>query len=163
MLRVKRQNWCVFSKTSSVLLCRFLWINMSGNLFLSFSVLKSFPQNNAINHYPNLGDSVTLRCVPPQSLPEPDVYWATYRENEGLTPIYLTDRVSIDPQGEYQDQMAVDCFTLLLARHLADVSCFIGPSMPSEICMEIHTKIVQKRKKKQSRDEGIPRQSHVYL
>ena len=31
------------------------------------------------------------------------------------------------------------------------------------ICMEIHAKIVQKRKKKQSRDEGIPRQPHVYL
>ena len=38
----------------------------------------------------------------------------------------------------------LDYFTLILARHLADVSCFIGPSMPSEICMEIHTKIVQK-------------------
>ena len=56
----------------------------------------------------------------------------------------------------------LDCFTLLLARHLADVSCFIGPSMPSGICMEIHTKIVQKKKKKQSRDEGIPRQPHIY-
>ena len=27
----------------------------------------------------------------------------------------------------------VDCFTLLLARHLVDVSCYIGPSMPSGI------------------------------
>ena len=35
----------------------------------------------------------------------------------------------------------LDCFTLLLARHLADVSCYIGPSMPSGICMEIHTEI----------------------
>ena len=60
-------------------------------------------------------------------------------------------------------QGKVDCFTLLLARHLADVSCFIGPSMPSGIYMEIHTKIVQKRKKKQSRDEGNPRQTYIYL
>ena len=29
--------------------------------------------------------------------------------------------------------------------------------MPSGICMEIHTEIVQNRKKKQSRDEGNPR------
>ena len=57
----------------------------------------------------------------------------------------------------------VDCFTLLLAQHLVDVSCFIGPSMPSGICMEIHTKIMQKWKKKQSCDEGNPRQPHVYL
>ena len=57
----------------------------------------------------------------------------------------------------------LDCFTLLLARHLADVSCYIGPSMPSGICMEIHTEIVQKRKKKLSRDKGIPRQPHVCL
>ena len=42
--------------------------------------------------------------------------------------------------------------TLLLARHLTDVSCLIGPSMPSGICMEIHAKIVQKRKKKPSCD-----------
>ena len=35
--------------------------------------------------------------------------------------------------------------------------------MLSGICMEIHTEIVQKRKKKQSRDEGIPMQPHVYL
>ena len=48
--------------------------------------------------------------------------------------------------------VTIDCFTLLFARHLADVSCYIGPSMPSGISMEIHTKIVQKRKKKQSRD-----------
>ena len=60
-------------------------------------------------------------------------------------------------------QSHIDCFTLLLAWHLADVSCYIGPSMPSGICMEIHTEIVQKRKKKPSRDKGIPRQPHVYL
>ena len=57
----------------------------------------------------------------------------------------------------HRTQIAIDCFTLLLARHLADVSCYIGPSMTSGICMEIHTEIVQKRKKKQSRDKGIPR------
>ena len=51
----------------------------------------------------------------------------------------------------------LDCFTLLLARLLVDVSGFIEPSMPSGICMEIHAEIVQKRKKKQSRGEGIPR------
>ena len=62
-----------------------------------------------------------------------------------------------------RSQGVFDCFTLLLTQHLADVSCFIGPFMPSGICMEIHTEIVQKRKKKQSRDEGIPRQPHVYL
>ena len=57
----------------------------------------------------------------------------------------------------------IDCFTLLLARHLADVSCYIGPSMPSGICMEIHTEIVHKRKKKPSHNKGTPRQPHVYL
>ena len=40
----------------------------------------------------------------------------------------------------------LDCFTLLLARHVVDVSCYIGRSMPSGICMEIHSKIMQKRK-----------------
>ena len=59
--------------------------------------------------------------------------------------------------------LLLDCFTLLLARHLADVSCYIGPSMPSGICMEIHTEIVQKRKKKPSHNKGTPRQPQVYL
>ena len=54
------------------------------------------------------------------------------------------------------------CFTLLLAGHLADVSCYIGPHVPSGICMEIHTKIVHKRKKKPSRGKGILRQPHIY-
>ena len=58
---------------------------------------------------------------------------------------------------------SLDCFTLLLARHLADVSCYIGPSMPSGICMEIHTEIMQKQKKKPSHNKGTPRQPHVYL
>ena len=34
------------------------------------------------------------------------------------------------------------------SKNLADISCFIGPSTASVICMEIHTKIVSKRKKK---------------
>ena len=59
-------------------------------------------------------------------------------------------------------QLWLDCFALLFARHLADVSCYIGPSMPSGICMEIHTEIVQKRKKKPSHNKGTPRQPHVY-
>ena len=46
----------------------------------------------------------------------------------------------------FNAQGHIDCFTLLLARHPADVSCYIGPSMPSGICMKIHTKIVQKMK-----------------
>ena len=57
---------------------------------------------------------------------------------------------------------ALGCFTLLLAGHLADVSCYIGPHVPSGICMEIHTKIVHKRKKKPSLGEGILRQPHIY-
>ena len=44
----------------------------------------------------------------------------------------------------YVSEMVLDCCTLLLAQHLVDVSCFIGPSMPSGICMEIHSKTVRK-------------------
>ena len=38
----------------------------------------------------------------------------------------------------------INCFTLLIARRLTDVSCFMGPSMSSGICMEIHTKSCRK-------------------
>ena len=57
----------------------------------------------------------------------------------------------------------IDCLMLLFAWHLANVSCWIGLYMPSGICMKIPTKIMQKRKKKYSHDEGILRQPHVYL
>ena len=40
---------------------------------------------------------------------------------------------------DFHTDSRVDCFTLLLARHLADVSCYTGPSMPSGICMETHS------------------------
>ena len=76
---------------------------------------------------------------------------------------HLTHTVSLLEGLGARSGYLVDCFMLLIARHLADVSCYIGPSMPSGICMEIHIEIVQKRKKKQSRDEGNPRQPHVYL
>ena len=46
------------------------------------------------------------------------------------------------------DAIFIDCFTLLLESHLADVSCLIGLSMASGICMEIHTYITQKRKER---------------
>ena len=79
---------------------------------------------------------------------------------------YQPENITLGDEVEYTVQekkiITIDCFKLLLARHLADVSCFIGPPMPSGICMEIHTEIVQERKNKQSR-EGIPRQPHVYL
>ena len=50
--------------------------------------------------------------------------------------------LAVDTQNK-AEYCEVDCFTLLLTQHLADASCFIGPSTPSGICMQIHTKIVQ--------------------
>ena len=87
----------------------------------------------------------------------------------GLAPVVTNTRASAVPWERCvwsHDipliQCPSDCFTLLLARHLVDVSNFVGPSTSSGICVEIYTKIMLKRKKP-SHDEGIPRQTHVYL
>ena len=40
---------------------------------------------------------------------------------------------AVGPPSETRTTSTLDCFTLLLARHLMDVSCYIGPSMPSGI------------------------------
>ena len=91
-------------------------------------------------------------------------HWNAFQDTGvyGSSPAKDATQVSIYCQ-PLEAGRDIDCFTLLLARHLADVSCYIGPSMPSGICMEIHTEIVQKRKKKPSHNKGTPRQPHVYL
>ena len=61
-----------------------------------------------------------------------------YKHMFSVNPVF-SHRWSIMKYG-----MELDCFTLLLARHLVDVSCFIGLYMRAGICMEIHAKIVQK-------------------
>ena len=47
---------------------------------------------------------------------------------------YFINTVVTD--GREQDKDPLYCFTLLFTWHVVDVSCFVGPSMISGICME---------------------------
>ena len=64
------------------------------------SVLDQFQPSATQTHYPDLGMPLTLKCTPPRSYPPAEIFWATFTRLERLTPIDLTDRISIDPDGE---------------------------------------------------------------
>lgn len=61
--------------------------------------LEPFITTSTINHRPRLGASLTLRCIPPKSFPKADVFWATIVAGQTFTPIDLTDRLTMDPEG----------------------------------------------------------------
>lgn len=63
------------------------------------AILEPFVGQGTRYHQPILGHSLTLRCVPPRSFPKAEHFWATIAEGDGFTPIDLTDRVTMDPEG----------------------------------------------------------------
>ncbi len=66
---------------------------------ISFPVLEAFPASSTKYHYPTLGHPETLKCIPPRSYPPADIFWATISDGEGLIPIDLDDRLTMDPEG----------------------------------------------------------------
>jgi hypothetical protein len=65
------------------------------------SDLEPFQTSGTLMHYPDLGDSLTLRCIPPLSFPTPDIFWATISDGEPFIPIDLDSRVTMDPIGKF--------------------------------------------------------------
>ena len=52
-------------------------------------------------HKPEVGTSLILRCTPPDSYPEPSIYWGEFKPGSKLRPINNDDRVSLDFDGRY--------------------------------------------------------------
>ena len=70
-------------------------------LVFFISVLESFPNNRPREYFPQLGQSLTLSCTRPASFPEPEVFWAVVVADQSYTPVSLSDRISIDPEGMF--------------------------------------------------------------
>ncbi len=69
-------------------------------LLLVFTVLEQFYPAPPRQHYPELGSPLTLRCIPPRSIPEALIIWVTFESDEFI-PVEITDRISIDPHGKH--------------------------------------------------------------
>lgn len=49
-----------------------------------------------VHRNPILGSDLTLDCVPPESIPVPEVFWAVRRPGGGFDPLNLDARVTMD-------------------------------------------------------------------
>ena len=63
-------------------------------------VLEPFTPAPVVDHKERQGHPLTLNCIPPRSYPKADIFWATIVNNDRFEPIDLTDRVTMDPEGE---------------------------------------------------------------
>ena len=61
--------------------------------------MDDFVPGGTRHHFPPLGTPLTLVCVPPRSLPAPEVSWVIMDDETGVHMVNLTDRVMIDPEG----------------------------------------------------------------
>lgn len=50
---------------------------------------------------PTPGQPLTLNCVPPESIPPPQVFWVLKKPNGGFDPINYDDRVTMDHECEF--------------------------------------------------------------
>ena len=58
--------------------------------------LDPFPISPLITHRPALGSHLTLNCVPPDSVPQPDVVWTVDQRLGGFMVINYNARVTMD-------------------------------------------------------------------
>ncbi|GFO23158.1 neuronal cell adhesion molecule, partial [Plakobranchus ocellatus] len=58
--------------------------------------LDSFPISETVFHRPKLGSHLTLNCVPPNSVPQPQVVWIVEQRLGGFTVINYDARVTMD-------------------------------------------------------------------
>jgi len=79
---------------------------------LRVAILEPFPSSSPRMYDPLLGAPLTLACVKPRSFPAPDVFWSVLVENQRYTPVSLSDRISIDPEGNlhFANVIADDAF-----------------------------------------------------
>jgi len=69
---------------------------------LRVAYLDPFPVVGIKYMYPQLGSSLTLKCTRPRSYPQPNMFWAVVAADSRFYPIYLTDRITMDPEGNLQ-------------------------------------------------------------
>ena len=76
-------------------------VSASKNFNLRQAKLKEFGIEDDIVHRPQLGDSLTLQCVAPESIPPPEVYWVIKDRYGGFTPVNFNERITMDLECEF--------------------------------------------------------------
>ncbi|PVD25037.1 hypothetical protein C0Q70_15534 [Pomacea canaliculata] len=71
-------------------------VSASVKVNLREAKLKDFPIMPDVHRNPILGSDLTLDCVPPESIPVPEVFWAVRRPGGGFDPLNLDARVTMD-------------------------------------------------------------------
>ncbi|ESP02510.1 hypothetical protein LOTGIDRAFT_138283 [Lottia gigantea] len=71
-------------------------VSASIKVNLRIAKLDPFANSPAMSYTPYLGNSLTLVCVPPNSVPTADVFWTKREEFGGFIPISYNARVTMD-------------------------------------------------------------------
>ena len=74
-------------------------IALTVKIALRMAILEEFAAIITRYHHPSLGHPLTLRCVPPRSYPPADLFWASIDDDGGIVPVELSNRVSMDWDG----------------------------------------------------------------
>ncbi|XP_056000705.1 neuronal cell adhesion molecule-like isoform X2 [Ostrea edulis] len=113
--------------------------SISNNVRLRMGKLGAFDDSEPVTYRPFLGDSLTLNCIPPVSVPKPFIEWVLRTPEGGFEPINYNGRISLDLEGrlrftnvqreDEQQGKAYVCVVVndFLRRNLFDKSNYIIP------------------------------------
>ncbi|CAD5115432.1 DgyrCDS4407 [Dimorphilus gyrociliatus] len=73
--------------------------SISIKVYMRRAILHAFDSKLPRTLYPRLGAPLKLSCTPPRSYPKADIFWALVSENDFFVPIELTQRITMDPDG----------------------------------------------------------------
>ncbi|XP_046562212.1 neuroglian-like isoform X3 [Haliotis rubra] len=115
------------------------------NINLREAKLKDFDVEKDVFVTPYLGESQTLNCVPPESIPPPEVYWVIKEQYGGFEPINFDARVTMDHESRLrftnvkasdgQDGKAYACMAMngIVRKNTQGARQFIQPRGSSEV------------------------------
>jgi hypothetical protein len=63
--------------------------------------MSDFPIGPDTHYRPHLGESLVLNCVPPTSVPKPEILWVLRTHEGNFEDINLNNRLSMDLEGLY--------------------------------------------------------------
>ena len=95
----------------------FKWIFLNKNVWISINMSLEFVPRGPINNVPTLVQVMAWRRPGDKPLSEPVMV---------RVPTHIYASLGLNELKKKIFTLRVDCFTLLLARHLADVSCYIA-------------------------------------
>ncbi|KAK7481945.1 hypothetical protein BaRGS_00026853, partial [Batillaria attramentaria] len=119
-------------------------VSASIKIKLREAKLKEFEIGSDTRYYPQLGNPLTLNCVPPESVPPAQVFWVIKRLDGGLGVVNYDNRVTMDHEyrlritnvefSDRQDGRAYVCMALnpFMRKSAQGPSYFIEPQGSTE-------------------------------